>query len=582
MFCLSMLLACVPITSKGQNRGGAITNANLTEPGKNGNGEYDIPDWVPNGAQFDNCFSSWLDVELYHKAEYGGKKLKYKLVITNNSPYMVNFSFKCSSQSMGGRASARSGGSYSTVFSQTFQRGEKVVVDKINFSFPKDVQNEFGIPPLSGYLNCGENAESALNKAKGGSTASTNASNENDASGSNSSEDGDPLSAITNNIMNEGGFNSSLSRQRTQAQIHQDHVNKSRANASANSYGSSGSASGKTGSNTSRSNGGSSRSSRGMSPEEIERQRKAQEYALQKAKEELENRKRQEYARFKEEQNRKNAQAAAATAVGTVTALSVLGKMIYANMGVVDFDEVYQGQPAFSIATEFGYSFMVQPIFFNSIVFDGVDYEEQTNFDFAWPVNFDFNLKLGYEADYYGGHLFGGLGLGASIIMHSFNFPYHYGARVYAGHPNVKALFEYRRGGRSVSQNYWLLEEESGSASSNVRFNQIRYGVKFSWGQFLRSHINVGIINEGLSGGDYTNIQRIALDEPYDIDKRFITGFFLEYKKDHSFNFFLNAYSKYPFTGEVDYSYDPDASEDYADGSTFFVIGFHRSLDAFY
>jgi hypothetical protein len=127
-----------------------------------------------------------------------------------------------------------------------------------------------------------------------------------------------------------------------------------------------------------------------------------------------------------------------------------------------------------------------------------------------------------------------------------------------------------------------MLEEESGSAYSSTTYNQIRYGARFTWGQFTRSHLSLGVINEGLTGVDDTQVQRIELPEAYNIEDRFITGYFLEYKKDHSFNFFVNIYPNYPFTGEVDFNIRNNTDTDYTDGSMYFLVGFHRSLDLFY
>ena len=381
-------------------------------------------------------------------------------------------------------------------------------------------------------------------------------------------EEENSISSLTNRVMNSSSSSRS-SQKPSIAETHEKHVAANNARAKSSST------------NTNSSNNQAKNS--GPTAAEIERQRKAEEYARKQAKLEQENKQRQEYAQWKNQQNQENAQIAAATAVGTVSMLAILGKMIYQNMGMVNFDEVYQNEPSFSLAMEFGYSFLVQPIYFNSAVYDGVDYSYNTDHDFTWPVNFDFKLKLGYESDNVGVNAYAGTGIGASIIMHSFNLPtYNYGGQIYAGLPNVKGLFEYQGGGRAFSQNYWLLEEESGDAYSSISYSQLRYGAKFTWGQFTRSHISLGLIQEGITGNDETQVQRIELPEPYSLEDRFVTGYFIEYKKDHSYNFFLNVYPNYPFTGEVEHSVRNLGDSNYADGSLYFLVGFHRSIDAFY
>lgn len=568
--------------SYGQNGSATITITHI--PGKTmikGESKWDIPEWQRAETQSSNCFS-FLGLSLFVKSEYGGAELKYKLEVTNNAPYTLDISCTKWGFGSGGRTSVRSGSSTSGSGTFKMKDGEQTITfSNLQFVFPKSDQEKYNISPLSAYLACGEDANTALEKAK---SRNNSASNDSETGGGDATESGsaenannneqDALTNLTQQVMGGGTFSNSPKPKKTTAEIHAEHVAANNARS-------------KSSGSTSKSNSGNSSSTRGKtasgpSQEEMERQRKADEYARAQAKQAEENRQRQEYAQWKNQQNQRNAQIAAATAAGTVSMLAILGKMIYQNMGMVDFDQVYQNKPSLSISTEFGYSFMIQPIYFNSEVFDGVDYKYNTDYDFTWPVNFDFKFKIGYESEYIGAYGFAGGGLGASLIMHSFNIPtYNYGGQVYAGHPNFKALFEYQGGGRDISQNYWLLEEESGSAYSSITYSQVRYGAKFTWGQFTRSHLSMGIIQEGLSGNDDTRIQRIELPESYNMEDRFVTGYFLDYKKDHSFNFFLNIYPNYPFTGEIESSLRNNTDTNYDDGSLYFLVGFHRSLDIF-
>tara|TARA_R110002050_G_scaffold254535_2_gene393047 strand:+ start:966 stop:2744 length:1779 start_codon:yes stop_codon:yes gene_type:complete len=568
--------------SYGQNGSASITITHI--PGKtmiNGESKWDIPEWQRAETQSSNCFS-FLGLSVFVKSEYGGAELKYKLEVTNNAPYTLDITSSKWGFGSGGRTSIKPGSSTSGSGSFKLKDGERTITfSNLQFVFPKSDQEKYNISPLSAYLACGEDANTALEKAKSRNNYASKVSEtgEGEASESGSAESAnnneqDALGNLTQQVMGGGTFSNNPKPKKTTAEIHAEHVAAN--NARVKSSGSS-----------STSNKGNSSSTRGKtasgpSQEEIERQRKADEYARAQAKQAEENRQRQEYAQWKNQQNQRNAQIAAATAVGTVSMLAILGKMIYQNMGMVDLNDVYQNKPSLSMAVEFGYSFMIQPIYFNSEVYNGVDFSYNTDYDFTWPVNFDFKFKLGYESEYVGAYGFGGIGLGASVIMHSFNAPtYNYGAQVYAGHPNFKALFEYQGGGRAISQNYWLLEEESGSAYSSINYSQIRYGARFTWGKFTRSHLSLGLINEGITGNDDTQVQRIELPEAYNIEDRFVTGYFIEYKKDHSFNFFLNLYPNYPFTGEVEHSFRNTSDANYDDGSLYFLVGFHRSLDFF-
>lgn len=404
-----------------------------------------------------------------------------------------------------------------------------------------------------------------LARKAGKSSSSANDGGEEEGSDATEQEQ-DPLAVMTQQVMRQQSAPPPAPRPKTAEEVHREHVAATKRSAAQSQANQQQQAQGKR--------------STGPSQEELKRQREREEYLREKRKREEEMRKRQEYQQWKDQQNAKNAQLAAATAVTTVTFLAVMGKYIYQNMGMVDFDEIYEPSGSFSLATEFGYSFLVQPIYFNSHEFDGVDYDNNTNYDFTWPVNFDFTMKLGYEWEYVGGYAYGGAGLGMSLVAHSFNFPsYNYGGRIYAGLPNVKGLFEYGGGGRSITTDYWMFEEEHGGGYTNMSFQNIKYGARFTWGQFTRSHISLGIIEEGVSGGDGIRVQRIANDFSFEDNDRSITGYFLEYKKDHSFNFYLQVYPNYPFTGEVDYTISGD--EAYRDGSLYFNVGFHRSIDSF-
>lgn len=377
----------------------------------------------------------------------------------------------------------------------------------------------------------------------------------------------DPLDQITRDVMRPSTFprNPRLERERNIQEQHQKHVESTRRSSTANQSQTSG-----------------KRQSTGPSEEELERRRKADEWERQRRKLEEDNRKRQEYAQWRDQQNSKNAQLAAATAVGTVSMLAVFGKLIYSGMGQINPDQVYRNKIHGYFGAEFGYSFFVQPVYFNSTVYDGVDYKSNTDYDFNWPVNFDMNFKLGFESDYVGAYAHGGLGLGMSVLAHSFNFPtVTYGGQIHAGLKNAKFLFGYGAGERTMSTYYWMFVEESGEGISDMNWSNIRYGARFSWGDFVRTHLSAGLIYERVGAAGDSQVQRIVLENAPDReDGRFIPGYFLEFKKDHSYNFFLSVYPNYPFTGQVEHSLRN--GDGYEDGSIYFTVGFHRSLDIFF
>jgi hypothetical protein len=532
-----------------------------------GRSDYNIPNWEAANISVGSCFS-FLNFRIYykHQGSAGERTLRFKMEITNNSPFEVFLTWQ------GTNGDYLKSGSTRSIDLYGIEEGgnQTISISRVKFYLDKGQREQYGDSYHGKNLNCGATSATVTNNEGGNSAAA----NDNGATGSDdgNAQEQESINSMMSSVMSNSSSTSSQ-RQPTTAETHEKHVTENNARANSSSTNSSG-ANNSTNTQAKRS---------GPSQAERDRQQKAADYARQQAKLEQENVQRQEYSQWKNQQNQKNAQVAAATAVGTISMLAILGKMIYQNMGMVNFDDVYQNKPALSISAEFGYSFLIQPIYFNSEVYDGVDYKNNTDYDFAWPVNFDFKFKLGYESEYVGAYGFGGLGIGASVVMHSFNAPtYNYGGQIFAGLPNVKGLFEYQGGGRAISQSYWMLEEESGSAYSSTTYNQIRYGARFTWGQFTRSHLSLGVINEGLTGVDDTQVQRIELPEAYNIEDRFITGYFLEYKKDHSFNFFVNIYPNYPFTGEVEHNIRNNTDTDYNDGSMYFLVGFHRSLDLFY
>lgn len=165
------------------------------------------------------------------------------------------------------------------------------------------------------------------------------------------------------------------------------------------------------------------------------------------------------------------------------------------------------------MGAQFGYSFFAQPVYYNSTVYDGADYKSNTDYDFNWPVNLDAKFKLGFENDYLGGYAFGGMGLGMSIFAHQFNFPtVTYGGQIHAGLPNAKFLFGYEAGERTMSTYKWMFVEESGEGVVDMNWSNIKYGARFTWGDFVRTHLSAGVIYERVGALYDSRVQRIVLE----------------------------------------------------------------------
>lgn len=367
---------------------------------------------------------------------------------------------------------------------------------------------------------------------------------------------------------------SGSTQQKSAAQQHQEHVNKTKA-ASAERQ-------------RKQAEADAQAQRKRESQEQAEIRKRQAAYEAQQRKQREEARKRQEYQQWAQQQTQQNAAAAAGAAAGAAGFAYLLGTIIYGGMGSLDPADAYTKDVSFYLGQEIGYSMYLQPMYFNSDVYNGVSSSTETQYDFTFPFNLDYKLKMGMESEYVGFHGFGRLSVGMSPLISHFQFPgYAYGGQVYSGIPNAKAFFEYSVESRTNNIDYWILADQSGYGRSVVNIQNIKYGLRFSWGSYVRSHINLGMINEAVLPGDGSRVQRLPhlipesntqpLGEFY--ESMYIPGYFLEYRKDHSFNFFIHVYPEYPFSGEVEYALDSKAGSDYEKGFPFIWIGFHRAID---
>jgi hypothetical protein len=418
--------------------------------------------------------------------------------------------------------------------------------------------------------------ESWIKKNGGETGGSAQASS---GSGSGSAGSGSPVPSASsvedvNRQRQAAQQKSNATQQKSAAQQHQEHVNKVNA--------------GNQERQRKQAEADAQAKRRREAQQQAEIRKRQAAYEAQQRKQREEARKRQEYQQWAQQQTQQNAAAAAGAAAGAAGLAYLLGTIIYGGMGNVDPDNAYTGDVSFYVGQEIGYSVYVQPMYYNSDVFDGVSSRTKTQYDFTFPINLDYKLKMGMESEYVGFNGFGRISVGMSPLISHFQFPgYAYGGQVYSGIRNAKAFFEYSAESRTNNIDYWILADESGFGRSVVKTQNIKYGLRFSWGQYVRSHINLGVINEAVLPGDGSRVQRLEhlipesntqpLSEFY--ESMYIPGYFFEYRKDHSFNFFIHVYPEYPFSGEVEYTLDSKAAEKYEKGFPFIWVGFHRAID---
>jgi|GEM_PF-4511058 len=340
----------------------------------------------------------------------------------------------------------------------------------------------------------------------------------------------------------------------------------------------------------------------------IEENKKQEEEDLERAKEEerekaaaaeAERKRREEQERIRQEkinaynnrianQKKENNAIAAASAASSASILYLLGGVIYNKMGLPGKD-LYTGNN-FHINFDFGYGVSAFPLSYNSVR-TAVDYngdeqttEEETTVS-AITVDLRLAFKVGYEVENGGGNIYGRFEPGFSPIFTDFNTSHGYGAEIFGGHKNIKLYGRYEMGTHSFSSNNWIDPEEIGEGGkSSTSYTQLRAGLKFSYYRNTRTakrdHIILGIMENYFDENSAEVFSfREEPGEPLinlngNIPNYVASGFFFEWKRDHTHRLYLEVFSNYPSTGEIG-----GVSND---GSMFLQVGFSRSIEGFF
>jgi hypothetical protein len=317
---------------------------------------------------------------------------------------------------------------------------------------------------------------------------------------------------------------------------------------------------------------------------------KRQEEARLKAEQEARDQRQAEYDTWKQNANEQRRQAEATAAASSVSILFIIYND---NMGRVNPDFVYN-KPAnkdklnLNLSVEWGYSMSYAPLIFASdktTMING-NYVSTKSLENKqiYTLNLDVNMKIGAEHDYYGGYVFLSPKAGFSPVFDGYQLSLlNYGARVFAGAKSAKLYGEYTGGSRvfSKSDND---PEESGKGKIDMRYEKLEYGVRFTTkpnADYKRSHISLGMIMERLKPGgvgayaDPTTGSLVSVG-----NSPWIKGYAFQWKKDHTFNFYINYYPEYIVAGDVSYnSGSPSSSFRSTPTGNFFELGFLRSID---
>lgn len=333
---------------------------------------------------------------------------------------------------------------------------------------------------------------------------------------------------------------------------------------------------------------------------EYNAQREAQMQAQQREEEErrkeqeARDQRQQQYNEWKRNANEERRQAEAAGLAASFGVLTIVGGWIYNDkMGEANPDYVYdkpenKGKVRLHASIEYGYSFSYYPLIFASDKTTMINGNYQTTKSLekrnATTINLDVNLKVGFEHDLFGGYGFLSPKAGFSPIFDGYQLSaLVYGGRLFAGLKNIKVYGEYTGGNRGFTKTD-NDPEESGKGKTDMKYQKLEYGLRITTNKdatFRRNHISLGTIMERLTpGGVESYSDPVTTNLISSGSTPWITGYAFQWKRDHTFNFYVNYYPAFIYGGETSFNAGSPSSEfKTTKTGTFFEVGFIRSID---
>ncbi|MEI8109687.1 MAG: cell envelope integrity protein TolA [Chitinophagia bacterium] len=328
------------------------------------------------------------------------------------------------------------------------------------------------------------------------------------------------------------------------------------------------------------------------------------EAARVKAEQEVKDQRQREYDAWKQKADEQRTQSEVAAATGSIGFLTILGTWIYNDkMGKVDPLLVYN-KPRSSnkmklipnMAIEWGYSGTSIPILFQSEITTMVGGNYITTKSLKKNPIFTFNLdvtaKFGVENDNFGGYIFLSPKFGFSPLFDGYQASFlNWGTRLFLGVKNIKLYGEYMEGERNFSKSD-NDPEESGSGKLAMAYTRNEYGIRFTTNpdaNYKRNHISIGMIRERMKlGGSASYLPSEGYIDPSSGNlitygnSPWINGYTFQWKKDHTFNFYVHYYPEYLIAGNVSYK-SPSPGYDLRSSPTADMVefGFIRSIDFF-
>jgi len=296
----------------------------------------------------------------------------------------------------------------------------------------------------------------------------------------------------------------------------------------------------------------------------------------------------QEYDEWKAAKKDQQNQMELASAAASFNMLYLVGGMIYEGMGNVNPDFVFKpgNHLRFHFGIDFGLSGMSYPSIFGSELSTMTNGKTSTTKELIpkdlYHVNLNVKAKMGAEHPLYGFYGYVSSQAGFSPVFDGYNFsPLNGGGQVFAGIKWVKGFVEYGVGTRffSSSSND---TEEAGSGTTDIGYERLTYGIKFTTNadaNFRRSHVLLGLMDEKIS---VRSKQAFMDPTSGSLVKRgksnSIKGYTFQWKKDHNFNLYVNAYPDYLYAGDNETITGPSVGFASKTG-LFLEIGFLRSID---
>ncbi len=133
----------------------------------NGKSVLDLPSdrWTFLQTTNLKCFK-FLEIKIYVKQGVVGQKVKYKVEITNKSPFGVQLNNDFDFPDFDGFPSIEPGGTASRVSNDVLKDYPILTISRVEFYLTSAEQEKYGAPKYSGYLDCSETPQSYLAKIK--------------------------------------------------------------------------------------------------------------------------------------------------------------------------------------------------------------------------------------------------------------------------------------------------------------------------------------------------------------------------------------------------------------------------------